>query len=261
MTETDDFERWRDLNDADLSAELALAAGARLVDLRENLVKRGTSTWELKDAGDLMAHHYLLDAFAALRPNDAVLSEEGADDRRRLSADRVWIIDPLDGTKEYGEGRADWAVHIALWQNGELTDAAVSLPSLGRVFRTAPPEPLPPHHTGRPRLVTSRTRAPYAAVIVAEQLECQAFRLGSAGAKSMSILMGEADIYVHDGGMHQWDSAAPAAVAMAAGLHASRIDGSPLVYNDADTWLPDFIVCRPELAGDVLHALWGRDPR
>ncbi len=109
----------------------------------------------------------------------------------------------------------------------------------------------------RPRVVTSRTRAPYATVLVAEALGCDAVRLGSAGAKAMAVVLGEADIYVHDGGMYQWDSAAPAAVALAAGLHASRLDGSPLVYNDRDPWLPDFIVCRPELADAVHRALWG----
>jgi 3'(2'), 5'-bisphosphate nucleotidase len=202
-----------------------------------------------------------MEAFSALRPNDAVLSEEGADDRRRLSNNRVWIVDPLDGTNEYGEGRADWAVHIALWENNALSAGAVSLPSIDTVFSTHPAPVVPPKEGKKPRLVTSRNRAPYAAILVAEGLDCDAYRLGSAGAKTMSILMGESDIYVHDGGMHQWDSAAPAAVAMAAGLHASRIDGSPLEYNTPDTWLPDFFVCRPEYTEQILHAIWGRDPR
>lgn len=257
----DDAQHWGSLGDAQLAATLARVAGEMLVRHRLDLVERGTTKWELKDSGDLLAHHFLLDALTTTRPDDAVLSEEGADDRRRMSADRVWIVDPLDGTNEYGEGRSDWAVHVALWERGALSAGAVSLPAIERVFCTDPAEPIPPVHRGKPRLVTSRNRAPYAAVVVAQSLECDAFRLGSAGAKAMSILMGEADIYVHDGGMHQWDSAAPAAVALAAGLHASRIDGSPLVYNESDTWLPDFIVCRPELADDVLHALWGRDPR
>jgi 3'(2'), 5'-bisphosphate nucleotidase len=235
----------------------------RLLDEHRNTqVERGISFWQLKDSGDLLAHHFLLDAFSTLRPQDAVLSEEGRDSHNRLTNNRVWIIDPLDGTNEYGEGRADWAVHIALWEDDALTAGAVSLPSIDTVFATDPAVVVPPKtpHT-KPRLVTSRNRAPYAAVLVAEGLDCEAFRLGSAGAKTMSILMGEADIYIHDGGMHQWDSAAPAAVAMAAGLHASRIDGSPLVYNKPDTWLPDFFVCRPEYTTDILHALWGRDPR
>ncbi|MBJ7490320.1 MAG: 3'(2'),5'-bisphosphate nucleotidase CysQ, partial [Ilumatobacteraceae bacterium] len=153
------------------------------------------------------------------------------------------------------------AVHIALWERDALTAGAVSLPSIDAVFGTDPAVVVPPKEGAKPRLVTSRNRAPYAAVLVSEHLDCDAFRLGSAGAKAMSILMGEADIYVHDGGMYQWDSAAPAAVALAAGLHVSRIDGSPLEYNTPDTWLPDFFVCRPEYTDAILHAIWGRDPR
>ena len=209
----------------------------------------------------MLAHNFLMEAFGALRPNDAVLSEEGYDNRKRVGAPRVWIVDPLDGTNEYGEGRADWAVHIALWEETSLTAGAVSLPSIDTVFSTTPAPTIPPKEGIKPRLVTSRNRAPYAAILVSEGLDCDAYRLGSAGAKAMSIVMGEADIYVHDGGMHQWDSAAPAAVALAAGLHASRLDGSPLIYNDADTWLPDFFVCRPEYTDAILHAIWGRDPR
>ena len=255
------FDSWKGLGDAELATELARETGTRLVAHREQLIERGTTSWQLKDSGDMLGHHFIVDALTTLRPDDAILSEEGHDDRRRLSCERVWIVDPLDGTNEYGEGRADWAVHIALWNGGTLTDAAVALPAIDTVFPTTPPWPLPAKQGHKPRLVTSRNRAPYAAILVAERMECDAFRLGSAGAKAMSILMGEADIYVHDGGMHQWDSAAPAAVAMAAGLHACRIDGSPLEYNGADTWLPDFIVCRPEYLDDVLFAIWGRDPR
>jgi 3'(2'), 5'-bisphosphate nucleotidase len=148
-------------------------------------------------------------------------------------------------------------VHIALWDGDHFGAAAVSLPAIDRTFTTDDPPPMPPRTRDRPRLVTSRTRAPYAAVLVAEGLDCDAVRLGSAGAKAMSVVMGETDIYVHDGGMYQWDSAAPAGVALAAGLHVSRLDGSPIVYNARDPWLPDFIVCRPELADPVLRALWG----
>lgn len=262
MSNSELFASWRDLSDAQLSTVLAQHVGVILDEHRKTLVERGTSVWQLKDSGDLLAHHFLMEAFSALRPDDAVLSEEGRDSQARLSSNRVWIIDPLDGTNEYGEGRADWAVHIALWENDALTAGAVALPSINAVFSTDPPCVVPEKKPDeKPRLVTSRNRAPYAAVLVAEGLDCDAYRLGSAGAKTMSILMGEADIYVHDGGMHQWDSAAPAAVALAAGLHASRIDGSPLVYNKPDTWLPDFFVCRPEYTTDILHALWGRDPR
>ncbi len=245
-------------DDAALARRLATEAGRRLVDLRRRLFDAGASTWDVKDAGDAVAQQYLADELALVRPDDAVLSEEGVEDPRRFDADRVWIIDPLDGTREFSEqGRDDWAVHVALWENETFGAGAVALPAIEQTFGTDPPETLPDVTRERPRLVTSRTRAPYAAVLVAEGLQCDAIRLGSAGAKAMSVLMGHADIYVHDGGMYQWDSAAPAAVALAAGLHASRIDGSPLVYNERDPWLPDLIVCRPELADGVLESLWG----
>lgn len=248
---------WSSLDDHALAGELAAEAGRLLVAHRDDLVSRGTTHWMLCDSGDALGHSFLMDALGATRPGDSVLSEEGADDRSRLENDRVWIVDPLDGTNEYGENRGDWAVHVALWEKGRLTAGAVALPAIERVFCTDPAPVIPARPEGNPRLVTSRNRAPYAAVIVANALGCDAFRLGSAGAKAMSIVMNEADIYIHDGGMYQWDSAAPAVVAEAAGLHTSRIDGSPLVYNGRDAWLPDFIVCRKELADDVLHALWG----
>ena len=245
-------------SDAQLATRLATEAGHRLLELREQMFTAGAASHEVKDAGDAVAQEFLAAEFAQHRPDDAVLSEEGSEDPRRFDADRVWIVDPLDGTREYGEqGRSDWAVHIALWTTDCFGAAAVSLPAADRTFSTDPAPPLPPYTRDRPRLVTSRSRAPYAAVLVAEGLGCEAVRLGSAGAKAMSVVTGESDIYVHDGGMYQWDSAAPAAVAAAAGMHTSRIDGTPLVYNDRDPWLPDFIVCRPELAEPVLKALWG----
>lgn len=262
MTNDELFRSWEGLSDAEFSTVLAEHTGKLLVQHREQLIARGNvSVWQLKDSGDMLAHHFLMDAFRTLRPDDAVLSEEGHDDRKRVHARRVWIVDPLDGTNEYGEGRSDWAVHIALWEDNHLSAGAVSLPSINTVFSTDPAPVVPPKVDDKPRLVTSRNRAPYAAILVAENMDCTAFRLGSAGAKAMSIVMGEADIYVHDGGMHQWDTAAPAAVAQAAGLHVSRIDGSPLEYNDADTWLPDFLVCRADYADEVLMSIWGRDPR
>lgn len=243
-------------SDAELAQELAVTAGRLLVELREQLWSRGAPAWQVMDTGDQAAHRLLVDELAAARPDDIVLSEEGADDRRRLGADRVWIVDPLDGTNEFGEpGRVDWAVHVALWERDRLTAGAVSLPALDAVFATDPAPRLAPMQRSRPRLVTSRFRAPYVAGLVAQALDCDAIRLGSAGAKTMAVVLGEADIYVHDGGMYQWDSAAPAAVALAAGLHVSRLDGSPLVYNDPDPWLPDFVVCRPELAEDVHAAI------
>ena len=245
-------------SDADLARRLAVEAGQLLVQVREEMTARNASSWQVMDTGDIASHRFLVEQLRIARPDDAVLSEEGADDPRRATADRVWIVDPLDGTNEFGErGRHDWAVHVALWERGSLTAAAVSLPALGAVFGTDPAPVLPTPTRERPRLITSRNRAPYAAVLVADALECDAVRLGSAGAKAMAVVLGEADIYVHDGGMYQWDSAAPAAVALAAGLHATRIDGSPLVYNERDAWLPDFLICRPELADPVLDAIWG----
>jgi 3'(2'), 5'-bisphosphate nucleotidase len=245
-------------SDAELAIRLATQAGRGLVDVRARLVAADTHPWQVMDAGDTTSQRFISDELRRLRPDDAVLSEEGLEDPRRFTSDRVWIVDPLDGTREYGEyGRTDWAVHVALWAGGTFVAAAVSLPAHGITFATHPPAVVPDVHRDRPRLVTSRTRAPYAAAIVAQALDAEPVRLGSAGAKAMTVVNGETDIYVHDGGMYQWDSAAPVAVALAAGLHASRIDGSPLVYNRRDPWLPDMIVCRPEWSGPVLDALWG----
>ena len=248
------------LDDHEFATYLATETGKRLVELRASLVEQGVWGWDLKDAGDAMAQEYLMAQLREFRPDDAVLSEEALDTSKRLSADRVWIIDPLDGTQEFSEpDRNDWAVHVALWQrnsnHGSLVAAAVSLPAIEMTLSTDPPPVPPKKHDGPPRLVVSRTRTPREAVIVAEALNCDAMRLGSAGAKAMSVVLGECDIYLHTGGQHQWDSAAPVAVARAAGLHTSRVDGSPLIYNDEDTWLPDLIICRPELAEPVLTAL------
>jgi len=244
--------------DAQLASRLATQAGHVLLELRAEMFAAGASTWDVKDAGDALAQKFLAEELGLHRPDDAVLSEEGLEDPRRFTSNRVWIVDPLDGTREFSEpGRHDWAVHVALWTDGAFGGSAVSLPAVGLTFGTDPAPVVPPMTRDRPRVVTSRTRAPYATVLVAEALGCDAVRLGSAGAKAMAVVLGEADIYVHDGGMYQWDSAAPAAVALAAGLHAGRLDGSPLVYNERDPWLPDFIVCRPELADAVHHALWG----
>ena len=227
-----------------------------LVELRDELVAQGIHYWDLKDEGDVAGHRYIMSALTAARPDDVILSEEAADNKKRLTADRVWIIDPIDGTNEFAEHpRHDWAIHIALWESGHLTAASVALPTLGITFDASPAAIVPPSPREKPLLVTSRSRNPYCAVMVANALGCDVARLGSAGAKAMAIVMGEADIYVHDGGMYQWDSAAPAAVAAAAGLHVSRIDGSPLIYNEESLWLPDFLVCRTELAEPALKAL------
>ena len=242
--------------DQQLASRVATEAGAMLVELRDELVAVGTHYWDLKDEGDVAGHRYIMSALTAARPDDVILSEEAADNRRRLSAERVWIIDPIDGTNEFAEHpRHDWAIHIALWEAGELTAASDALPTLGITFDASPAAVVPPSTRAKPLLVTSRSRNPYCAVMVANALGCDVARLGSAGAKAMAVVMGEADIYVHDGGMYQWDSAAPSAVAKAAGLHVSRIDGSPLEYNKESLWLPDFLVCRSELAEPALKAL------
>lgn len=245
-------------SDAQLATRLAVETGRLLVEARERLWDDGAHHWHVMDAGDEIGHRFIAEELRRLRPDDAVLDEEGREDPRRFDADRCWIIDPLDGTREYGEpGRHDWAVHVALWDRDRFAAGAVSLPAVDLVLSTDPAPDLPDVARDRPRIITSRYRAPYAAVIVANELGCDAVRLGSAGAKAMAVVLGEADIYLHDGGMYQWDSAAPVAVAEAAGLHVSRVDGSRLAYNERDPWLPDVLICRRELADDVLRALWG----
>jgi 3'(2'), 5'-bisphosphate nucleotidase len=242
--------------DVELAVRLAGEAGTRLLALRDELFDTGASYWHVMDAGDALGHQYINGELHRCRPGDAILDEEWREDPRRFGADRVWIVDPLDGTREYGEpGRHDWAVHVALWGGDRFLAGAVALPAVGRVFATDPAAVVPESNRERPRIITSRSRNPYAAVIVANALGCDAVRLGSAGAKAMAVVLGEADLYVHDSGMYQWDSAAPVAVADAAGLHTSRIDGSPLVYNDPDPWLPDLLICRPELAPTVIDTV------
>ncbi|MGE0881515.1 MAG: 3'(2'),5'-bisphosphate nucleotidase CysQ [Acidimicrobiia bacterium] len=244
-------------NDHQLAVRLAVEAGKVLVDLRARLFAQRLPIWQVRDEGDYTAHHFIVDELAEARPDDAVLSEEGRDHPNRVHADRCWVIDPLDGTNEFGiEGRSDWAVHIALVIDGWPVVGAVSLPAMGLVFGTDPAPPHPPKRDRKVRMVTSRSRTPYAALVIAEALGADMARLGSAGAKTMAVVAGEADIYAHAGGQYEWDSAAPAAVAKAAGFHVSRLDGSPLVYNQPDPWLPDLLVCRPELAEPILDALW-----
>ena len=237
-------------NDHEVAARLATEAGQLLLAVREELADATAA--ERKAAGDKRSHDYLMEALARERPDDAVLSEEGVDDSVRLSAQRVWIVDPLDGTREFSElGREDWAVHVALWQAGALVAGAVALPAQGVTLATPDPAP-PPAHSGQPRIVVSRTRPPAVALQVRDQLNGTLVEMGSAGAKVAAVIQGLADIYVHAGGQYEWDSAAPVAVARAAGLHTSRIDGSPLEYNRADPLLPDLVVCRPEYADAVL---------
>jgi 3'(2'), 5'-bisphosphate nucleotidase len=239
-----------------LADDLASQAGRRLLALRE----RGGDADKLRRDGDASSHEFLAAELARLRPGDAVLSEEGRDDPARLSASRVWIVDPLDGTREFGEpGRSDWAVHVALWEQGQLTAGAVALPAQGIVLSTAAPaaaEAAPAAAgDGRLRFVVSRTRPPEFVQRLADLLGAALLPLGSAGAKAAEVIRGEADAYVHSGGQYEWDSAAPVAVARAAGLHASRIDGSQLCYNQARPWLPDILICQAAIADKLLGAI------
>jgi 3'(2'), 5'-bisphosphate nucleotidase len=240
------------LDDSALAAVLATEAGRRLLTVRERYADADQA--ERKAAGDRESHEYLTAELQSARPADAVLSEEGRDDLARLDAQRVWIVDPLDGTREFSEFRDDWAVHVALWATGDLVAGAVALPASRLTFAT-PTVPLPPPADGRPRMVVSRSRPPGWTADVASALGADVAPMGSAGAKVMALVRGLADIYLHAGGQYEWDSAAPVAVARAAGLHTSRLDGSALRYNCRDLLLPDLVVCRPELAQRVLHVV------
>ncbi|MCW2740709.1 MAG: Inositol monophosphatase [Blastococcus sp.] len=241
------------MTDVEVAGRAARAAADVLLALRAEGRLTGRA---LGDAGDAAAQTAILAALTADRPDDVVFSEEAVDDPRRLSAGRVWIVDPLDGTREYGEpGRHDWAVHVALWSGGDLTAAAVALPALGEVLLTDPAPLLPASDGGPVRVAVSRSRPPAEAAAVADVLDAELVPLGSAGYKTVAVARGEVDAYVHSGGQYQWDSAAPVAIARAAGLHTCRLDGSPLVYNGPDPWLPDLVVCRPELADRILGAI------
>jgi len=247
-------------------------AGERLLALRAH----GGEQDDLRKAGDRRSHDFLTAELAARRPGDVVLSEEGADNPARLAARRVWIVDPLDGTREFGEpGRTDWAVHVALWErsdsgdSGDLTAGAVALPAQGMTLATADLRPAQrdvepagtgstPHHAGgagKIRIVVSRSRPPAFVRNISGLIDAELVPLGSAGAKVAAVVNGEVDAYVHGGGFYEWDTAAPVAVARAAGLHASRIDGSALAYNQSDLLMPDILVCRPALAGTLLRAI------
>jgi 3'(2'), 5'-bisphosphate nucleotidase len=239
------------MTDAELAADLATKAGVILLALRAS----GTLTGkDLGDAGDAQANAFLLQAIREARPDDGLLSEESACDGTRLARSRVWVIDPVDGTREYGEGRDDWAVHVALAIDGVASIGAVALPGLGMTLRSDQPGRLPAAHKP-PRMVVSRSRPAAEAMTVASALNAILVPMGSAGAKAMAVVRGEAEIYLHTGGQHEWDSCAPAAVARAHGLHVSRIDGSPLIYNREDTYMPDLLICRAELAAPVFEIL------
>ncbi len=238
--------------DAQLARRIADTAGELLITLQRSNLFDGKA---LGKVGDRVANGFIMEALAVQRPDDAVLSEEEAADPARLTRSRVWIVDPLDGTREYGERRTDWAVHIALAIDGVATVGAVALPGVPQTLCTEQPVSVPPASDGPLRMVVSRTRPAAEAVAVAAKLGAELLPMGSAGAKAMSIVRNEADIYLHSGGQYEWDSCAPVAVALAAGLHASRIDGSPLTYNHENTYLPDLLICRKAHAGRVLDLI------
>jgi 3'(2'), 5'-bisphosphate nucleotidase len=242
-------------DDHAIAAQLATETGQLLLRLRQQDAAAGTSGKALGRRGDALAHALLVERLAFLRPGDAVLSEEGVADPARLKASRVWIVDPLDGTREFGElPRTDWAVHVALVIDGQPEAGAVALPARDLTLTTRPAPPAPPPGDGPARVVVSRSRPPVAARRIADALGGDLVPLGSAGAKAMAVVQGDADVYAHAGGQYEWDSAAPVAVARAAGLHTSRLDGSPLAYNQPDPYLPDLLVCRAELADAVIAA-------
>jgi 3'(2'), 5'-bisphosphate nucleotidase len=245
--------------DAELAADLAEDAGRLLLKVRDEV--GFDYPWELGDAGDSRANTLLQRRLRAERPGDAVLSEEAHDDLVRLRTDRVWIIDPVDGSREFSmPGREDWAVHVALWQrvggpDGEITDAAVALPARGEVYRTDTVIGGGSAHSGPIRITASSNRPPRVLYQMAEQLDIEMVRIGSAGAKAMAVVRGDVDAYVHAGGQWEWDNAAPAGVVLAAGMHASRLDGSPMRYNRPDPYLPDLLMCRQDLAAVLLGAI------
>ena len=243
------------MSDADLAAHLAETAGRILLEVRASGM---FSAKALGKAGDQTANQFLVHALREQRGEDGLLSEEEKDNAERLSQSRVWIVDPVDGTREYGEERSDWAVHVGLAIDGQPEIGAVALPGLdltgtgkGTIVRSDQPQPIPPAPE-KLRMVVSRTRPAAEAVAVAEKLGAELVPMGSAGAKAMAVILGQADIYLHSGGQYEWDSMAPVAVAKAHGLHCSRIDGSPLIYNQANVYLPDLLICRKEHAQQLL---------
>jgi len=238
------------VDDHALAAAVAREAGELLLALQ---ARRAT-----KDEGDRLSNELILARLADARPDDAILSEESKDSPARLDRERVWIVDPLDGTREWGEGRTDWAVHVALVNGGGTPIAgAVALPAIGITLSTDPAPPFPPRREGPLRVIVSRSRPPAAAIRVADALGAELVSMGSAGAKAMAVVLGEADVYAHAGGQYEWDNCAPAAVARAAGFHASRVDGRPLIYNQSDPWSPDLLICRPELRDTAIAAVGG----
>ena len=239
------------MTDAQLAADIAAAAGRIALAIRESGLLSGAA---LGAAGDRLADDFILRALAVHRPDDGLLSEETADTPERLGKERVWIVDPLDGTREYAEGRGDWAVHVALSAGGAPAAGAVALPSRGIVLRSDTP-PVPASSPGRLRMVVSRTRPPQIALKVAAALGAELVPMGSAGAKAAAVMLGEAELYLHAGGQHEWDNCAPVAVALAAGFVAVRLDGSGIAYNRADARVDDLLIAHPAVADAAFAAL------
>ncbi len=238
------------VNDIDLAASLADVAGRLLLDLRRCNLLTGKA---LGEAGDQTANAFLIRAIRFQRPDDGLLSEESVDDRLRLGKSRVWIVDPLDGTREYSEGRDDWAVHVALAIDGEPVIGAVAEPARGTLWRSDKASLAALH--GKPGILVSRSRPPECALKTCAQLDMDMMPMGSAGAKTMAVLRGDAVAYLHSGGQYEWDSAAPVAIARAAGLDATQLDGKPLVYNRSEPYMPDLLVSRPEWTSRLREAL------
>ncbi len=241
-----------ELGDHALAARLAHDCGRRLLDLLSD--PSAPQGWGLEDAGDRRAHEFLTQELARLRPGDAVLSEEGRDDGRRLDAERVWILDPLDGSYDFGV-TGSWSVHVALCEGGVPAAAAVAVPAWGTTFATDPPSKPTMCRVGRRRVVVARSRGYSDGRMLAQRLDAEVVAMGSAGVKAMAVVRGEMDAYVHAGGLYEWDACAPAAVALAAGLHASCADGSPLRFNKPRPHTPGLVVCRPDFADELLEAL------
>ncbi|WP_419722141.1 3'(2'),5'-bisphosphate nucleotidase CysQ [Rhodococcus globerulus] len=242
--------------DTSAAIDIATAAGELLLRYREALNSADVDPVEFRKGADRSSQEFIARELSNRFRGDAVLSEEAPDSTERLGASRVWIIDPLDGTREFGEaGRSDWAVHVALIENGSLTAGAVALPGLGITHSSKDPIPQFGVVPSSPRVVVSRTRRPEPVMALAHALDAELIEMGSAGAKAMAVVRGDADIYAHAGGQYEWDSAAPVAVAQAAGLHVSRIDGSALHYNQENPWLPDLLICRAEIAATTLEVL------
>lgn len=240
------------LSDAELAVQAAAGAGRLLLEIRASSGLYGPA---LGRVGDRAAHEWIAGVVKGRRREDVLLSEEGGRESGRLQHSRVWVVDPLDGTREYAEGRTDFAVHVCLVTDSEPAASAVCLPALDRTYSSAAPQALPPPTAGTIRIAISRSRPPAVAARVADSLGARLVPMGSAGAKAMAVLRGEVDAYLHAGGQYEWDTAAPAGVALAAGLHASRIDGAPLRYNRPDPYLPDVLICQPHLAADLLAAI------